>query len=106
MDRQHGGQAKGAKARTNREQVRVKSESLDGGDYDFDCDDEDSPENAVQRSACSYCRRRPPSRMKAQVVVTLCSDRLIAKVSLGWGALAWGLDPRCPGQRAVFVLWI
>ena len=48
MDRQHGGQAKGAKARTNREQVRVKSESLDGGDYDFDCDDEDSPENAVQ----------------------------------------------------------
>ena len=75
MDRQHGGQAKGAKARTNREQVRVKSESLDGGDYDFDCDDEDSPENAVQGSACSYCRRRPPSRMKAQVVVTLCSDR-------------------------------
>ena len=75
MDRQHGGQAKGAKARTNREQVRVKSESLDGGDYDFDCDDEDSPENAVQGSACSYCRHRPPSRMKAQVVVTLCSDR-------------------------------
>ena len=24
---------------------------------------------------------------------------LIAKVSLGWGALAWGLDPRCSGRR-------
>ena len=28
------------------------------------------------------------------------------KVSLVGGALAWGLDPRCPGQRADFVLWI
>ena len=28
------------------------------------------------------------------------------KVSLVGGALAWGLDPRCPGQRAGFVLWI
>ena len=31
--------------------------------------------------------------------------KFIAKVSLGWGALS-GFDPRCPGVRAVLVLWI
>ena len=30
----------------------------------------------------------------------------IAKVSLDGGALAWGLDPRCPDRWAGFVPWI
>ena len=51
MDRkQGGGQVKVAKVQGNREQARVKTESLDGGDCDFDCDDEDSPDSAVRGS--------------------------------------------------------
>ena len=51
VDRKHGGgQVNVAKVQANREQARVKSESLDGGHYDFDCDDEDSPESAVRGS--------------------------------------------------------
>ena len=36
----------------------------------------------------------------------LLREGFIAKVSLVGRALAWGLDPRCAGQRAVFVPWI
>ena len=51
MDRkQGGGQVKVAKVQANREQARVKTESLDGGDYNFECDDEDNPDIAVRGS--------------------------------------------------------
>ena len=54
----------------------------------------------VPPSQLCFVDPRPPSPAANM------GREIIAKVSLDDGALAWGLDPRCPGQRAVFVLWI
>ena len=61
MDRKHGGgQAKGAKVQANREQARVKSESLDGGHYDFETT------RTAPKVRCGGPRVRIPHRAAAK----------------------------------------